>query len=765
MINQSQRDLMEKARSLSLVNRNLQNDLDHLTELTAKICGTSIALITLWDGKSHVVKSTFGFDSLNKNLTSEIWDFTLQNKEIVISENIGNDDRFVAKSLFTDNPKLSFYAGCQLKDSENKNIGIVSIIDKSPNCLSNSQKESLALLSEEISSKLTLLDKNTAKEGRQNSPEDRSFKFRTEGVLNSVSDSIVILDQKGTIIKFNSAAEKVFQYSKKEILGQLLSDTILPDTEYGKYHQPIHRYFETGNTYITGRLLELSARKKDGTEFPVELILNHIQDTNPPLFIGILRDITERRSAQIKLRQTLTNLNIGQQLANVGSWKWEPQSGKVEWSNKVYDIYDINIIEKPSIELFLKRVHPEDREIVQKALNNVMEFDEFHDFEHRLKIPGKDIKWVRHSGEITFDAGGNATKVNGAVQDITKQKETQLKLEREKKLSDKIINSLPVSFFMFDRDGNAIRWNDEFRSSTGYSEQQIAYMSPIDYFPDHEQLKIENNIDEVFQSGESTAEANLKNIDGELIPHILSATLFESKGDPYMIGTGQNIAELKQYQIKLKESLNEKEILLSEIHHRVKNNLAIISSLLQLEIFEAEHTQSRETLQNSQMRIQSMATVHELLYESDNFISLPFNSFIEKIIKSIQNIYEHDGLEIEFKVQATHLKLNVNQAIPFSLIINELLTNSYKHAFKKENRGTIDVKLQKSNDTIFLQIEDNGSGLPAGFSLQESNTIGFTLIKMLCKQLEADIEIQSNTGTKVSLYFQKDESKGASSSL
>jgi len=758
---QSQKD----SPFINLADKNIQKELHNFTNLVNNACGTSAAIITLLKGDKQVVKSSVGLNLSRISTELNFLESALGNNGITVLENLQCDDRFAGSTFLDKHPKIKYYAACPIKDPDGTNAGIICVLGEKPNSLTDKQKQNLFLLAQEASEKLASLRLKADEKPEGPLPLLKNPQSEINTILNSASDSIVILDQKGTIIQFNSAAEKVFQYSKKEIIGRMLGNTILPDKEYGKYHQGIYRYYESGNSYITGKLLELSAQKKDGTEFPVELIINRIQNTHPPQFIGILRDISERRDAQLRLKHTLTTLNIGQQLANLGSWRWKPKSNKVEWSERVYDIYEIDIVKKPSINLFVSRVHPDDKKMVQKEIEKVLEIGEFHNFEHRLKIPGKDIRWVRHSGKITFDAEGNPEEINGAVQDITTQKRTQIKLEREKKLGDKIINSLPVSFFMFDREGNAIRWNDEFRSTTGYNEQQIAYMNPTDYFADEEQDTLRDSINNVFQTGEAVIEANIKNSNGDLFPHILSATRFESKGEYYMIGAGQNIAELKKYQLKLQQSLNEKEILLSEIHHRVKNNLAIISSLLHMETFEAEHTRSREALQSSQMRIHSMAMVHEMLYQAGNFNNVPFDNFMKKITKSIKGVYQKEKQDITFDTQADNIKLNVNQAIPFGLIINELLTNSYKHAFVGTDRGSIKMKLRKSGKTISLKVTDNGCGLPEDFSLETSTTIGFTLIKILCQQLDASINIESKPGTKVSLSFLKRDDKGSSSSI
>ena len=331
-------------------------------------------------------------------------------------------------------------------------------------------------------------------------------------------------------------------------------------------------------------------------------------------------------------------------------------------------------------------------------------------------------------------------------------------------MSDKIINSMPTLFFMFDKHGNAIRWNDQLRKETGYNEQQIAYSEPLDYFPDDQKEKISTAITKVFQGQNVTIEADFWGKNKDRQPYLFNATPFNMNGDTYMIGTGLNISELKEYQDKLTSSLKEKEVLLSEIHHRVKNNLAIISGLLQLESFRSEDEYTKDILQNSQLRIQSMATVHEMLYDSEDFNNLAFDNFVSNIVDAVRNV--HQSIEdIAFDMDIEDVSLNVNQAIPCGLIINELITNAYKHAFDDGESGKINVSLTLKDGMLTLQVSDNGHGLPEDFSLSSASSMGFTLIKTLVQQLEADISLQSQNGTAVEITFEKAAKKGASSSL
>lgn len=206
----------------------------------------------------------------------------------------------------------------------------------------------------------------------------------------------------------------------------------------------------------------------------------------------------------------------------------------------------------------------------------------------------------------------------------------------------------------------------------------------------------------------------------------------------------------------IKESLEEKEILLREIHHRVKNNMQIISSLLNLQRLHVEETETLDILKESQGRVRSMAMIHEKLYQSPNFTRIDFKDYIEKLVSSLIYTYKVQGQDIKQVLEVKDVEMNIDTAIPCGLIINELVTNSLKYAFPlstSNTTGTIKIELNQMEDQFKLTVSDNGMGLPVDIKPESSETLGLQLVNNLVNQLEGTLQIDRGNGTKFIIIF------------
>lgn len=210
-----------------------------------------------------------------------------------------------------------------------------------------------------------------------------------------------------------------------------------------------------------------------------------------------------------------------------------------------------------------------------------------------------------------------------------------------------------------------------------------------------------------------------------------------------------DITRLREYERSLRKSLKEKEVMLREIHHRVKNNLQIISSLLNLQKYCIKDERAAEVFTDSVNRVKSMAMIHEKLYQSESLADLPFSDYIVDLVSEIRSNYPEKRISVSYDMEDVHL--DINRAIPAGLIVNEAVTNAMKHAFKSE--GELIIRLFLREGRVHVEVEDDGPGLPADFDTDTGGSLGMDLMRNLAGQLDGELRISGDDGVRVSLIF------------
>jgi PAS domain S-box-containing protein len=214
---------------------------------------------------------------------------------------------------------------------------------------------------------------------------------------------------------------------------------------------------------------------------------------------------------------------------------------------------------------------------------------------------------------------------------------------------------------------------------------------------------------------------------------------------------GRDITDRKRVENQLKSSLQEREVLLKEVHHRVKNNMQVISSLLGLHMQKTDDPDARRLLQETEARVRSMALVHEKLYESEMLGAVPFKKYLEELTSSL--VSHHRGDNVEVHLDLEDVSLGIGSAVPAGLIVNELVTNCLSHAFSRGTAGRIDVSLSQVEDCCTLKVADNGSGFPDDIDYRTAPTLGLQLVTTLADQLHGAIDLQTGHGTRWSISF------------
>jgi PAS domain S-box-containing protein len=303
-----------------------------------------------------------------------------------------------------------------------------------------------------------------------------------------------------------------------------------------------------------------------------------------------------------------------------------------------------------------------------------------------------------------------------------------------------------------DEEQHILMFNRGAEKIFGYSREEVIGNSLSMLIPDGSREAHSRHVKEFAQSeissklmGERSDVFGRKK-DGSVFPAEVSISKAVSNQRVVSIAVIRDVSERRKKEEKIESSLREKELLLEEVHHRVKNNLQIISSLLNLQIDALGEGPGSEAIQDAQSRVKSIALIHESLYRSHDFAKIVFFEYLGELA---QNLLLSTGMlhRVDVEVEPSNETLELDKAVPSGLIVNELITNSLKHAFPRDSKGLIQIRFKaQENNEFLLEVEDNGRGLPEDLDILQSKTLGIQLVTNLTAQLEGNIEFVDKNG-------------------
>jgi len=566
---------------------------------------------------------------------------------------------------------------------------------------------------------------------------------------------ILYYNYKGVITACNDRFAEILGTSKEKLLG--LNINKLPNRELvGEVEKSLlgkkGLYEGQYKSVTSGKTVPVRA-----TFHPVEG-----SDSESGGGIGMVEDITEKHTVGKKLLESESRFHSFFQNEYSVILLIDPANGSIIDANRAAENFYSRPIDRLK-EMNINEINTYSYdEIEQEITLAQQEKRSVYRFEHRL-ADGSTRNVETYNGLIEIDG---KQRIYSIIRDITEEVKAKRELKKFKLGIERSSNIV----FITDKDGFIRYINPRFTEVYGYDKQDIEGQTP--------RILKSGKIDQKFYKKfwDDILSGNV--IQGELINRTKDGTLIDiySTSNPIIDDDGdllgfiaiqEDITKKKQMTKRLEASLKEKEVLLAEIHHRVKNNLAITSGLLELNLYSSEKHSIEEIIRSSQMRIKAMANIHEILYQSGTFSQVSFKTYIHDLIKTVKNTVEDEGFETEFITEIDDINLNINQAHPAGLIINELLTNSIRHGFPNRNRGAVEIKVYNNEDKINVSVEDDGIGVADSFDYRNSNTVGMTLIRTLAGQLGADISMgNSKKGFRCSITFDKVEKvRGASSSF
>ena len=581
-------------------------------------------------------------------------------------------------------------------------------------------------------------------------------KYRT--LFDNAGDGILLM-KENLFVECNERALEVYGATRDQIIGQTpykFSPELQPDGQRSK-----DKAIELINRALDGssQNFEWKHLRYDGTPFYAEITLNQLQIEDEYLLQAMVRDITERKNAEDLLKQSAERFRAVAESAVDAIVTTDAKGNIMFFNNSLTNIFGYTKEEITGKSLTI--LMPE------RFRNNYLEELEKFKKSGEHKLIGKTVatNGLKKDGtEFPFEMSlaawksGEKTYFTSIIRDIYERKKAEKALHESEKKYKTLFESDPDYTILLDWDGVILDFNVAAEQIVGKSKAELVgkHFSELNIFPEEDLALQEEKFSQLFKHEDvAPYESRIIDKNGDIRWGNTSLTIIEKDNVPdYILVICSDITERKQAENEILESLQEKEVLLREIHHRVKNNMQIISSLLNLQMRFEDFDETVGVLKESQGRVKSMAMIHEKLYQSPSFTNINFKEYIEKLVSDIFYSYGIKSGLIESVLEIDDINLNIDTAIPLGLIVNELVTNSVKYAFP-QGEGTIKIKLKSLQDRMELVISDNGIGLPEEFNLEKTETLGFQLVKSLTDQIDGEIELDKSQGTRFKVTFKE----------
>ncbi|MUG98175.1 PAS domain S-box protein [Scytonema sp. UIC 10036] len=410
-------------------------------------------------------------------------------------------------------------------------------------------------------------------------------------------------------------------------------------------------------------------------------------------------------------------------------------------------------------------IFEQDQETVAQLVQSIGVDNPTVVIENRVVI-GEGIRWTQWVNRAFFDRQGDLHEVQAVGRDITALKQVEAALRESNRRFATLAEAAPVAIFRYDADGNCSYVNDRWCEMTGrplemgMGTEWLQTLHPEDR---DRTINAWSRWVESHQPGEFFQnEARIVRPDGTILWYYCQVTPETNSNGELIgyIGTLTDIHDRKQAEAQLQASLREKEVLLKEIHHRVKNNLQIVYSLLRLQRRKLKDQLAANALLESQSRIEAIALIHEKLYQSEDLSRINLAEYIPSLITNLVSTFNVDRIQIDLRIEIEPALVNIDKAIRCGLIINELLSNSLKYAFSASTlcNPCIYVKFTKVEKSTFsLIVGDNGVGIPHHVDLLHLETLGLQLVQGFVQQLKGTLQANCQSGTEFHILFPGEE--------
>ncbi len=578
-------------------------------------------------------------------------------------------------------------------------------------------------------------------------------------IFQNLNVMVTIHDEHGDIAVVNKRVVDFLGYAEDEMLSVSITDMTTAES-----HPSFLELLET--TIRSGSSTkEVSFRKKNGDVIPAKVSSNLIRINGEKYILSVMDEVTELKEVEKEL--TEKNLFIDSIIENIPNTIFVKDAKELRFvrfnkaGEELLGYSRSEMLGKNDYDFF----PGEEADFFTNKDRAVLNSKELLDIsEEQIHTKNMGVRTL-HTKKITInDEHGNPKYLLGISEDITERKKAEDMLRENEEYYRSVVENAHDLIIETNNSGTFIYVSPNHKTVLGYEPQELVGTSIFkNIHPDDVKDVVSKFSQAVVSQSNGHGIFRYRHSSGEW-------RWFETNGRPINTPSGQvriilhsrDITERVRTEEQIRKSLKEKESLLREIHHRVKNNLQVISSLLSLQSDYSKGVDSSRLFEESQNRISAIALIHEQLYQSEDLAEIDMGEYIADLADNLLTVYGDEGSNVSVEFNTDDLSVDIDTAIPCGLIINELFSNCLKHAFTPVISGTTNGTIKnlisvgfrsEASGELVLSVKDNGVGLPEGLDYKNTESLGLQLVCTLTDQLGGSIEVKNGVGCEFRITF------------